>query len=325
MTEQPLNISNNTWNPASRDFWGPNPGRKANFLFITAIIGILVSILGWFLSTINWYYSYTDQWPMFHAFFLLLAIKMKNRPGPFFRAFLVVLLLWSAFKAFMFLLNIYWDFYYYDSFYFVFYALGGFMFGVIVMLAMTFIIWKQTQKKEHYGPSANTFLKIASFILIIRVIHDIYSWILDSKLLEILFLSTTGPSLFWVSFTLLYVYRTEIEPWKKNNIPSPKDFTINAHTANKLQEAKDLLDRGIISMEEFLEIKKESIGSNEIVDQRVPTIQDKQDIKTEDKITNKNVEGGSSKMKELKELTEMKEKGLISDDEYGKMKKEIIS
>jgi hypothetical protein len=29
-------------------------------------------------------------------------------------------------------------------------------------------------------------------------------------------------------------------------------------------------------------------------------------------------------MKELKELTEMKEKGLISDDEYEKMKREII-
>ena len=74
-------------------------------------------------------------------------------------------------------------------------------------------------------------------------------------------------------------------------------------------------------MEEFLEIKKESIGSREIVDGHVPTIQD---IKTEDKRTNKDIEGGSSKMKELKELTEMKEKSLINDDEYEKMKKEII-
>ena len=74
-------------------------------------------------------------------------------------------------------------------------------------------------------------------------------------------------------------------------------------------------------MEEFLEIKKEAIGSNEIIDKLVPTIHD---IKTEDKRTNKDIEGGSSKMKELKELTEMKEKSLISDDEYEKMKKEII-
>ena len=37
-----------------------------------------------------------------------------------------------------------------------------------------------------------------------------------------------------------------------------------------------------------------------------------------------NVGGGSSKMQELEKLTEMKEKGLISDEEYEKMKREII-
>ena len=34
--------------------------------------------------------------------------------------------------------------------------------------------------------------------------------------------------------------------------------------------------------------------------------------------------GGSSKMQELKELTEMKKEGLIDDDDYEKMKREII-
>ena len=34
--------------------------------------------------------------------------------------------------------------------------------------------------------------------------------------------------------------------------------------------------------------------------------------------------GGSSKMQELKELTVMKEKGLIDDDEFKQMKKEIL-
>jgi hypothetical protein len=332
MTEHPLNISNNTWNPASKDFWGPNPERKANGLFFVAIIGIVVSffgtVFGPFFGIYLYYYSYTDQWPLFHAFFLLLAVKMKTRPGSGFKAFLVILLLWSALKAFLFLLSTYWDLiYYFDDFdNFLYHVFGGFMFGVIVMPAMTFIIWKQTQKKEHYGPSAKTFLKIASFILIIRVIYDIWRvdpWFGSVESLVILLLHV-GPLFFWVPFTLLYVYRTEIEPWEEITIPSPKNFTMNAYTANKLQEAKELLDRGIISMEEFLEIKKESIGSNEIVDERVPTIQDKPDIKTKDKITNKNVEGSSSKMKELKELTEMKEKGLISDDEYEKMKREII-
>jgi len=37
-----------------------------------------------------------------------------------------------------------------------------------------------------------------------------------------------------------------------------------------------------------------------------------------------NVGGGSSKMQELKDLTEMKKEGLISDEEYEKMKQEII-
>jgi len=37
-----------------------------------------------------------------------------------------------------------------------------------------------------------------------------------------------------------------------------------------------------------------------------------------------NVGGGASKMQELKDLTEMKEKGLIDDDEFKQMKKEIL-
>ncbi|MAH17799.1 MAG: hypothetical protein CL960_04855 [Euryarchaeota archaeon] len=41
-------------------------------------------------------------------------------------------------------------------------------------------------------------------------------------------------------------------------------------------------------------------------------------------VSKSNVGGGSSKMQELKELTEMKEKGLIDDDEFQQMKKEIL-
>jgi len=37
-----------------------------------------------------------------------------------------------------------------------------------------------------------------------------------------------------------------------------------------------------------------------------------------------NVRGGSSKMQELKELTAMKKEGLIDDDEFKQMKKEIL-
>ena len=62
------------------------------------------------------------------------------------------------------------------------------------------------------------------------------------------------------------------------------------------------------------------------VDQTV--VQGDQITKTEikDSVLNRSnvVGGGSSKMQELKDLAEMKEKGLISDEEYEKMKREII-
>ena len=41
-------------------------------------------------------------------------------------------------------------------------------------------------------------------------------------------------------------------------------------------------------------------------------------------INRSNVGGGTSKMQELKDLTEMKKEGLISKEEYEKMKQEII-
>ena len=37
-----------------------------------------------------------------------------------------------------------------------------------------------------------------------------------------------------------------------------------------------------------------------------------------------NVGGGTSKMQELEKLTEMKKEGLIDDDEFKQMKKEIL-
>ena len=41
-------------------------------------------------------------------------------------------------------------------------------------------------------------------------------------------------------------------------------------------------------------------------------------------VSKSNIGGGSSKMQELKELTEMKKEGLIDDDEFKQMKKEIL-
>jgi len=52
---------------------------------------------------------------------------------------------------------------------------------------------------------------------------------------------------------------------------------------------------------------------------------DDRDTIVKDSVLNRsNVGSGSSKMQELKDLTEMKEKGLIDDDEFKQMKKEIL-
>ena len=54
-------------------------------------------------------------------------------------------------------------------------------------------------------------------------------------------------------------------------------------------------------------------------------VQGDQITEIKDSVLNRsNVGGGSSKMQELKDLTEMKEKGLIDDDEFKQMKKEIL-
>ena len=52
---------------------------------------------------------------------------------------------------------------------------------------------------------------------------------------------------------------------------------------------------------------------------------DDRDTIVKDSVLNRSsVVGGSSKMQELRELAEMKKEGLINDEEYEKMKKEII-
>ena len=44
------------------------------------------------------------------------------------------------------------------------------------------------------------------------------------------------------------------------NISANENPTINTHTAGKLMESKKLLDKGVITEEEFEEMKKEIMG-----------------------------------------------------------------
>ena len=51
---------------------------------------------------------------------------------------------------------------------------------------------------------------------------------------------------------------------------------------------------------------------------------DDRDTLVKDSVINRSNVGGSSKMQELKELTEMKKEGLVDDTEFKQMKKEIL-
>ena len=53
-------------------------------------------------------------------------------------------------------------------------------------------------------------------------------------------------------------------------------------------------------------------------------VDDRDTIVKDSVINRSNVGGGSYKMQELKDLTEMKKEGLIDDDEFKQMKKEIL-
>ena len=101
--------------------------------------------------------------------------------------------------------------------------------------------------------------------------------------------------------------------------------------ADKREQARDY-DPAIKIWEELGEINeaarvrklKSEQGSVKVAQS---VVQGDQITKTEikDSVLNRsNVGGGSSKMQELEKLTEMKKEGLIDDDEFKQMKKEIL-
>ena len=72
--------------------------------------------------------------------------------------------------------------------------------------------------------------------------------------------------------------------------------------------------RKLKTMQKSVKVAQKVVKGNEVT---------KTEIK--DSVFNRsNVGGGSSKMQELKDLTEMKKEGLIDDDEFKQMKKEIL-
>ena len=101
-------------------------------------------------------------------------------------------------------------------------------------------------------------------------------------------------------------------------------------------EKEKLLDfKGAIEIFEKLKMyedskrvrKKMQDGGSVKVDQTVvhgDYIDDRDTIVKDSVINHSNVGGGTSKMQELEKLAEMKDKGIIDDDEFKQMKKEIL-
>ena len=258
--------SGNPWNPASRVFWGSEPKKKANRLFIVAILGLVFSFVGSFIIMgfsvryMDFFWLYgghsLSNVPFLHGLILLLAVKMKSKPSDMFSLLLGLLVIWSFAKIFFSLINLV-EFGGLDVTPLLVHILLSFW-----IAGITVLLWKRTRDKEHYGPNPNTLLIIISVILIMATYHDasmIYDYTTDSVdfVLLYLFSGSLGTPLFWGAFTLLYIYRTEIEPWEgvRPSVSVSKDSGISAYGANKLKEAKELLDRGVISEEEFKQIK----------------------------------------------------------------------
>ena len=93
------------------------------------------------------------------------------------------------------------------------------------------------------------------------------------------------------------------------------------------RKAIDLFDQVGLGSEAKRIRKKMKDEGKVKVDQTVvhgDYVDDRDTIVKDSVINRSNVGGGSSKMQELEKLAEMKEKGLIDDDEFKQMKKEIL-
>ena len=127
-------------------------------------------------------------------------------------------------------------------------------------------------------------------------------------------------------------YGNEEEIEYSNYIKSHVDKNITQREKIKAREHEKYYDYSkAINIYEKIGLRGEAarvrkiVAEQKKVDQTV--VQGDQITKTEikDSVLNRsNVGGGSSKMQELKDLTEMKKEGLIDDDEFKQMKKEIL-
>jgi len=89
------------------------------------------------------------------------------------------------------------------------------------------------------------------------------------------------------------------------------------------KEAKRI--RSKIKEEGKVKVDQTVVHGNYVDDRDTTYIDDRDTIIQDSVVSRSNVgSGGSSKMQELKDLAEMKKEGLIDDDEFKQMKKEIL-
>jgi len=120
-------------------------------------------------------------------------------------------------------------------------------------------------------------------------------------------------------------YTTQLEHIENKKIETKKKQAMEREEALDYDSAIQIWEE-IGEINEAARVRKlqAEMGSVKVAQS---VVQGDQITKTEikDSVLNRsNVGSGSSKMQELEKLTEMKEKGLIDDDEFKQMKKEIL-
>jgi signal transduction histidine kinase len=109
------------------------------------------------------------------------------------------------------------------------------------------------------------------YLTILEPALNQYNWFFSIHNIRFdLILETLMFTLFWYSMACFYSYRANIKPWitfeshleeielearKQARREKESGRGVSAYAASKLKEAKELLDRGVISEEEFRQIK----------------------------------------------------------------------
>ena len=110
----------------------------------------------------------------------------------------------------------------------------------------------------------NILISFLWFNNILKPALEQHDWFFSIRNIRFdLVLETIMFTIFWYSMACLYSYRSNIKPWVTNDefiVKQTKSSGISLYNAQKLTEAKELLERGVLTEEEFQEIKDEHLN-----------------------------------------------------------------